>query len=329
MATPSRTEVIDNIFTTTWRDVKRKVVDQVFQITPLYDKLLRAGRIDASYDGGRYIDTPVRIAKADGNIKWFGRGDTFSVSEKEFLTQITYQMRNLGDSMVRYWLDDKQNRGKAQLLSYVNEKIDNHKTSLVDALESAAWVADGSGIGVNALTDLIATDPTTGTVAGLNRATYPWLRNRAVDGSGYTVSTDLIPGMRTMINSLSKYKSGMQRKPDMIFTTQDIYEQLEEILESMQMVCTHDSPQASLGFGDISYKKVPIYWAPECPTGRMYFLNTEHMKFIIDKTAFFEMTEWQKLPNSPDRVAQILTSCQMCFDNFQKQGVIYDIPEQS
>lgn len=326
---PSRTETIDNLFTTTWRNVKKKVVDQAYQITPLFNMLFEGGRIKEQETGGRYIDIPVRISKSDANIKWFGRGDTFSVTDNEFLTQITYEMRYLGDSMVRYWMDDQKNRGQAKLLDYVMEKIDNHKASLIDTLETSAFVSDASGIGMNSLADLVSTTPTTGTVAGLSRVTYPWLRNLAVDGSGYTVATDLIPGMRTMINNLSKYKSGTRRAPDVIITTQDIYEQLEEILESMQMVVTHDSPSASLGFGDISYKKIPIYWCPACPTGRMYILNTEHLRFTVDSFAYFDMGEWKEMINSRDRVTQILTCCQFTCDNFQKQGVIYDIPEQS
>ena len=326
MATPTRTETLDNLFTVTWRNVKKKVVDQVFKITPLFNTLLEGGRIRENYNGGRFIDVPVRIAKADQNVKWFGRGDTFGVSEKEFLTQISYEMRYLGDSLVRYWQDDKVNRGPAQLLDYVMEKIDAHKATLVDALETAAFVADPSGIGINSLGELIADDPTTGTVAGLNRATYAWLRNQTTDGSGYTVATDLIPGMRTMLNTLSSYKSGVQRKPDLIITTQTIYEALEEILESMQQVQTIDSPAASLGFGDISYKHVPITWAPACPTGKMYFLNTEHLRFTVDPTAYFDMGPWKELANSRDRVTQILTGCQLTCDNFLKQGVIFDIP---
>ena len=322
---PSRTEVIDNLFTTTWRNVKKKVIDQVFEITPLFNRLLENGRVKTSEAGGRYIDIPIRTAKADQNIKFFGKGDTFGTGEKEFLTQLSYEWRYLGDSLIRYWQDDQINRGPAKMLDYVMEKIDNHKASLVDKLEGAAFTADASGIGINSLADLIATDPTTGTVGGLSRATYSVLRNQTSDFSGKTIATDLIPEMRSMLNNLSIFKSGTQRMPDMIITTQAIYEELEDYLEGIQQIHTSKTIQASLGFGDISYKNVPIYWCPQCPAGLMYFINTEHLKFNIDNFAYFDMGPWKEFSNSRDRVTQILTTCQMTCDNFQKQGVIFDI----
>jgi len=321
----SRTEVIDNLFTTTWRNVKKEVIDQVFEITPLFNRLLENGKVKTTEAGGRFIDIPIRVDKADQNIKFFGKGDTFGTGEKEFLTQLSYEWRYLGDSLIRYWQDDQINRGPAKLLDYVTQKIDNHKSSLVDKLESAAFTADASGIGINSLASLISEDPTTGIVGSLNRATYPVLRNKTSNFSGKTIATDLIPAMRTMVNDLSKYKAGTQRMPDMIITTQAIYEELEDILEGMQQIHTSKTIQASLGFGDIAYKNIPIYWCPQCPAGLMYMINTEHLAFNIDNYAYFDMGAWKEFSNSRDRVTQILTTCQMTCDNFQKQGVIHTI----
>ena len=322
---PSRTEVIDNLFTTTWRNVKKKVIDQVFEITPLFSRLLENGRVKSTESGGRAIDVPIRVSKADQNIQFFGKGDTFGTAEKEFLTQLEFKWRYLGDSLVRYWQDDQVNRGPAKLLDYVTEKIDNHKASLIDKLEGAAFTADASGKGITSLAELISPDPTTGLVGGRDRATYAVLRNQTSSMSGKTIATDLIPQMRSMINNTSKFKAGMQRLPDMIMTTQAIYEEIEDILEGMQQIHTSKTIQASLGFGDISYKNVPIYWSPQCPTGLMYFLNTEHLRFVIDSYAYFDMGPWKEFVNSRDRVTQILTTCQLTCDNFQKQGLIHSI----
>jgi len=321
----TRTETIDNLFVTTWRNTKKKVIDQVFEITPLFNRLLENGRIRTQEQGGRYIDVKIRVAKADQNIKFFGKGDTFGTGEKQFLEELSFPWRYLGDSMIRYWEDDQKNRGSAKLLDYVEEKISNHKASLVDKLEGAAFTADASGIGINSLADLIPDDPTSGTVGGLNRATYTVLQNQYTDFSGKTIATDLIPEMRSMINNCSKYKAGTQMKPDMIITTQAIYEELEDILDGLQQIVTSKTIQASLGFGDIMYKNVPIYWCPQCPAGRMYFLNTEHLQFVIDPYAYFDMGPWKEFANSRDRVTQILTTCQLLCDNFRKQGVIHSI----
>lgn len=321
---PTRSETIDNLFTTTWRNVKSKVIDQAFAITPFFNIMLANGRIRETEVGGRYIDIPVAYDKADQNIAWLDRGDELGVAEGEFLTQLSFKMKYLGDSIVRYWVDDQQNRGKAKLQDYVNEKISNHKSSLIDTLEVASFNADPSGKGITPLTTLVAESPATGIVGGLDRATYTWLRNKSTAFSG-TIASDLIPTMRTMVNDLSKFKSGMRRSPDIIITTQSIYEEFEEIAEAMQQIVTSQTAAASLGFGDLSYKNIPIFWCPECPAGNMYFLNTEHLKFVIDSYAYFDMGPWKEKIRSRDRVTQILTCCELICDNFQKQGVIHGI----
>jgi hypothetical protein len=117
----------------------------------------------------------------------------------------------------------------------------------------------------------------------------------------------------------------MRRFPDFIITNQTIYESYETIARNLQQINANTSIQASLGFGDLSFKGVPIFWAPECPAGHMYMFNLEHWSFVVDTFAWFDMNEWSKKPNSPDRQAQILTTGNLMLDNFLKQGVIYNI----
>lgn len=324
MAPINRTETIDNMFTTTWRNVRRMLVDEVLQITPFFDTMLKNGRIRTEDVGGRFIDIPVAYDKCDQNMKFFGRGDSFGRAEREFMTQISYPMRYLGDSIMRFWEDDRKNRGPAQLLDYALQKINAHKAAMVDKLESSAFTADSSGIGFYSLPELIADDPTTGTIAEHNRATYAWMRNQTKAFTG-VIAVDLIPQMRTMWNDCSKWAGGTRRSPDVIFTTQSVYEKLEEIGESMQTIETSNSISVSLGLGEMKYKGVPVQWAPSLTAGHMYFLNTEHLEMVVDAAAYFDMGEWKELTDSRDRVTQIYTALQLVCSNFRKQGVIHSI----
>lgn len=321
----SRSEVIDNLFTTTWRNRKADVVDQIYTITPFYSMLLEKGRIRVEDTGGRFYDCPARFAKADGNLKFFDKGDTFSETDQEFLTELTYQMRYLGTNIVRFWRDDLQNRGRSKLLDYINQKLDNHKSAMIDKLETASFTADPSGKGIEDLQTLVSTTPTTGTVAGYNRATNSWIRNQARDFTALTISTDLLPEMTTIFNTQSTFKSGTRRAPDFIITTQALYEEYETLARNLHTIVANTSIQASLGFGDLSFKGVPIFWSPEAPSGNIYFLNLEHWHFVVDSFAWFDMTPWKPQTNSLDRQAQIVLTANMMLDNFQKQGVMFNV----
>lgn len=325
VAPQSRSEIIDNLFVTTWRNRKTTVIDQVYQITPFYSMLLEKGRIRVEETGGRFFDIPIRHARANSNVKFFDKGDTFAQSDDEFLTELTYQMRYLGDNIVRFWQDDLVNRGEMAMLNYVNQKIDAHKAELVDTMEVSSFVADPSGKGFNSLGELVANDPTAGTVAQYARSDNDWIQNQTLDVTGQTVSSTLLPNMTNLFNTCSKYKAGTRRAPDFILTNQDNYEDFETIARNLQQIVANTSIQASLGFGDLSFKGVPVFWAPECPANTMYMLNLEHFHFVTDSNAWFDMTEWKPRSNTSDREAQILTAGNLMVDNFKKQGVMFNI----
>ena len=290
----SRTEAIDNLFTVTWRNIKDQVVDQIFTRTPFFNMMVENGRIRQTLAGGRFIDCPIQFAKADSNAKFFRRGDTFGLVDDEFLTQASYEWRYLGTSIVRFFEDDQRNRGKSKLLDFVNAKLMNAQSTLVDILETATFVDDPSGAAFASLGTLVADDPSTGTVAAIDRANNAFWRNQFHDFTGQSVVGDLIPEMTILYNTTSRFKAGSRATPDIIVTSQESYQRYETNARALQQIVANTSVSVSLGFGDLSFKGTPLFWSPACPDGRMYFLNTEHIFFWIDEFAYFDMGPWKE-----------------------------------
>lgn len=317
---------LDNLFTTTWYDVRKDVTDQVFQKTPFFDMMLKGGKIKKKMPEGTHWEVPIRYGKMNANTKWFGRGAQFGLEEEQSLTRMVYQARNIGTSIVRYWDDDRKNRGAARLTGYLEEKMENTKTSLIEVLEQSMFSASPGALEMHSLPQLISTTPTVGSIGGFDRSANDWMTNQTYDFTGKVINTDLVPQMTHMYNLCSKWKAGTRKSPDIIITTQEVYEAYENIANALQMICAWKGEQITLGFGDISFKGVPIFWCPECPAGRMYFLNTEHLAIHVDPSAYFEMTDWKPVAgNSLDKTCQIVTVLQMTVDNFKKHGVIYNI----
>jgi hypothetical protein len=287
--------------------------------------MVEKGRIRRKLPAGNYFETPVRYGQLNQNQKWFGRADKFGRAEQQSLTRLQYEARNFGTAVVRFWDDDRKNRSQAQLVDYVEEKVNNTKDSMVAQLETDTFVQNADPKAMNALATLVSVSPLTGTVGGISRATNSWMANQACNATGKSLDTDLLNIMTTMFNTCSKYKAGTQRSPDIIVTTQTVYEKYEELCRAMQMISTSSTIQASLGFGNLMFKNVPIFFADDCPAGYMYMLNTEHLALQIDPAADFVMTEWKSDPDTLDRVAQIVVVCQFTADNFAKQGVIYNL----
>lgn len=320
-----KTVLIDNLVTTTWYNVKSQIIDQVFKITPFWDRMVEKGRIKEKVPDGTHFEYPVRYAKQDQNRKWFGRGDTFSKAEKESLTRLYFYTRNVGTNVVRFWDDDRKNNGKAKIIDYVEEIVENTKASLVDGFETDMLVQNSDALAMTAIPTLISSTPTTGTLGGLSRSANTYLQNQIKDFTGLTTGTNLLDEMTRMYNVCSEFKGGTQRTPDLILTTRKVYQDYERICRALQSIVTNKTERASLGFGDLMFKNVEMFWAPGLADGSMYFLNTESIEMPYDPNAWFEMTPWKSIPDSLDRMAQIVCVCNMICTMPQKNGVIYNI----
>ena len=319
MATPTLTETLDNLYTTTWQNMKAEVADNIFDSTPFWFWLKNKGKLE-TVSGGRFITEPLRFAKSD-NVTWIKKGGTVTLDDKEFLTIAKYDWRYLVDSVVRFGVDDQQNRGKNQIISMMNAKLENSNDTLIDTLETALF-ASQSGNAINGLQDLVDDTPATGTVGGLDASIYTWWQNKATNMTGLSFAAFGISNMRTMLNNTSNNLK--MDAIDIIVSGQTPYEYYEDEVEEQKRIVNKTLGDA--GFENIQYKGRPMVWSPACANTRMYFLSTKFLKFKYDPMLFFDMTEWKAIPNQVnDRVAQIVLAGEFLTSRRRCQGVLYNI----
>ena len=109
-------------------------------------------------------------------------------------------------------------RGKAQIINLMNTKLGAAERSLYEEFERAMF-ADGSGAKEpNGLQNIVSSSPTTGTVHGIDRASYTWWRNQQTTSTGAS-SLYLVSDMRTCLNDVLKY-SRAELRDIVIITTQ-------------------------------------------------------------------------------------------------------------
>jgi hypothetical protein len=321
MPVSSLTEALDNFYTTTWQNMKSNVADQIFDGTPFWFWLRDRGKLKIE-QGGRFLTEPLRYAKSD-RVGFIGRGGTVQLSENEFLTTAYYNWRYLVDSMVRFGVDDQQNRGRNRIISIATAKMDQSKDSLADKLESVLFAKEAdeadSFLG---LQDLVADDPTTGTVGNINAATHSWWRNQVKDMTGSSFGVNGVVEMRTMLNDCGK--NLRNATPDIIVSGQTPYEYYEDAtLEQKRIV---NQKLGDAGFENIQFKGIPMIWSPSCANTRMYFLNTNFLNFTYDPMMFFDMTEWKPIPDQVnDRAAQIILAGNLVTSRRRVHGVLFNI----
>lgn len=325
------TELLDNLYTTTWQNQKDTIADQVFDAMPFWFWLKDKGKMKTQ-EGGRFIAEPLQYDKSD-NVKWISRGGTVPLNDFQFLTSSHWDWRYLVGSIVRFGVDDQQNRGKNQIINLMTAKTENLKNALISEFETR--LAAGSGAvsagttteeaaAFDGLQTLVADNPTaSATVGGIDQsaAAYAYWRNKYQTMTGKSFATYGVSYMRTMLNNCSNNLK--MDTPDIIVSDQTSYEYYEDTV--LPHYRTQNLKLADAGFQNQQFKGIPMIWTPSM-SQRMYFLNTKFISFVYDPMMFFDMTNWKDIPNQVnDRAAQIITACTFTVSRRRCQGVIFAI----
>lgn len=323
------TQFLDNLYTTTWQNRRDGVADNVFDATPFWFWLKSKGKLN-TVSGGRFIEQNLEYAK-NSNIKWIGKGGTVVLNDYEFLTVAQYQWRYLTASIVRFGVDDQQNRGKSKVLNLMNSKMTNTENSLIEEMETRLTAGPGNTVpgepALDGLQSLVADDPTANlggagiAVGGIDstQAQFAWWRNKTDNMTGDSFATEGIPRMRTMLNNVMQNRQ--QDRTDILLSDQTTYERYEDAV--LAFYRTENRTLADAGFQNQTFKGIPMVWSPKV-SQRLYFLNTRFLEFVYDPVMYFELTEWKPIPDQVnDRAAQIITACNLVTNRRRVQGVMF------
>lgn len=324
---PSITEVLDDLYTTTWQNRRPGIADNIFAATPFWWYLKEKGKIEGTR-GGKWLEYALMYGK-NTTVQWITKGGAVQMNDFKFLTDAIYNWRYLVANVLRYGVDEQMNSGSNKIYSWVNEKLDNTELSLVDNLETA--LAGGSGAATNQIDGLQFLVPDAANVAsasfaagGIDPSVYTWWQNQAINMTGKSFSVFGIANMRHLLNLCMN--NNRMDAPDIIVSDMNSYEYYEDT--ALPQLRFEDKAMADMGFTSQSYKKIPMVWTPVI-SNRMYFLNTRFLKFTYDTAYFFDMTNWKDIPNQVnDKAAQIVTACAFQTNRRRVLGVIDGIDTQ-
>jgi len=327
----SLTEALDNLYTTTWQNMGTTVRDNIFNALPFWFWLKEKGRME-TVEGGRWLSEPLMYDKSD-NVTWIGRGGTAPMNTKQILTTAKYDWRYLVGSIVRFGVDDQQNRGRNEIINLMNTTMENTKNSLATEMEIRLFGGSGAVVAgtttetnpsFDGLQYLVPDDPTSAAnpAGGIDSSLYTWWRNQATNMTGKSFATFGISYMRTIMNNcMNNLKMDA---PDIIVSGQTPYEAYEDTILPAYRIT--NNKLGDMGFENIQFKGRPMIWSPSCANTRMYFLNTNFIKFVYDPMMMMDMTAWKDIPNQVnDRVAQIITACTFKVSRRRCQGVVFGI----
>lgn len=324
MATPTLTEYLNTLYTSTWAKRRSKDVDQIFEenrLLALYDS---KGMIKYENTDGRRVEIPLRV-KATSTSAFFGKGATFTITDYDPLTVAYDIWKNLGDQVVRYWEDDKVNGGSETAhLKLMNVKLDGTRDTLLRKLEQSLWANNG-GAGVldyNGLAFLVSATPTVSSVVhGIDGSTaidsdgnFYWQNQQKTSSGAFSVYGE--SDMTNLMNTCNRWGN-----IDVILSDQATYELGES--EALERVRVVNKEAVDLGLDHITFKGRIWIWSPLQVVGQTHMLDRRHIGFTVDPAVNMVMGPWKKIPNQyEDVVTQVVQRGQHWVDKRRCHGVL-------
>jgi len=325
------TDQYDALLTTTLRNYRKKLIDNIFETMPFMKWLMKkrgsgkdVGTFDLQ-DGGFKIVEHLMYGK-NSTFDFYSNYETLDTTPQEGLTIAEFEWRELGGTISIARAEQRKNSGEHQMINLLKAKTTQAELSIKDKVATAlfanltatpAKAIDGILLHVN-------NSPATTTTGSLAGATYAWWRNQQADCGAY--GTNLTAKMNTMINNCSKQGT----RPDAIVCTQTAFEYYDALGTTLKRV-NDERSTLDLGFEVLKYKGIDMYWDPYFATGTpvtgetMLFLNSKHMRFVTDKQTNFVTTDFVEPENQTAKVAKVLWMGNLVINNRQVHGILHGI----
>ncbi len=110
-------------------------------------------------------------------------------------------------------------------------------------------------------------------------------------------------------------------QPDLIVTTQAIYDAYETALQANKRFAGADDI-ANYGFNSLRFKNASVVVDSHCPDGQMYFLNTNYLDFKVHKGRNFAFEDFKRLEGSDNIQSRLFWMGQLVCTNPRMQGVL-------
>lgn len=226
---------------------------------------------------------------------WDGTA-TLTPSETETSTKAVYDWAySYVSEKIKYkdWLA-AATAGKHAIASLAEEKAKAIERAFGLGLEENLFHAyDGSTYTFNGIPDIVNDSDPTNQSSGLGGITVGdaswWASNKLTYNSA---NGDLRWHMQKMKRILSVPPFG---GPDLIITTGDVIDKYAgEIMDKQGILPTNKAIE--WGFKDITpFAGIPVVWSPHCPSGTMYFLNSNYLSLVIHPKDFINITPWKEV----------------------------------
>lgn len=279
MPSPNFSEIL----TTTLRNRTGKLADNVRKNNAILNRMSERGSLHTA-PGGRTIVQELEYNE-NASFQWYSGYETVNISPSDVMTAAEFDWKQASVAVTASGLEvDVQNTGDDAIINLIKSRVKNAEKTMENQIASGMY-SDGTGSGskqIGGLQLLVADDPTSGTVGGINRATWSFWRNKSYDASSDGGAAVSASNVQQYLNTIYNQCVRGNEFTDLIMADANYYGFFENSLQLIQRV-TDPSGVGKLGFVSLKYKGSDVVLdggaGGYCPANHFYGLNTSYLKF--------------------------------------------------
>ena len=317
----------NDVFTVTLESRSKALADNVSKNNALLSRLKEKGNLRPVSGGSKILE---ELEYGTGDMVWYSGYDSISYTPKQLFSAAEYALKLCAVPVAVSGEELLINSGEEQVMDLLEKRISNAEKTMCNQM-SAAIYGDGtgsSGKAIGGLALLVADDPTSGTVGGINRATTgnEFWRNQKL-GAAIT-SSNIKEKMNTVYMNCTRGTD----KPDLIVCDDSLYTTYESALTELQRFS--DPKMADAGFTSLKFKGADVIFdggqGGNCPSKHMYFLNTDYIYLRSHKDRNMKVIGGERMAVNQDALYKIIGwAGNMTMSNAAVQGVLIDTTSAS
>lgn len=314
-------ETWDALWTLTMRAHKKRITDTIFDEYPglgWFNKNALETEV-----GGKEIQEDIEYAKQ--NVEWFRRHQVLNTEFNDHVTAVFYPWRYVAVPILIAIDEENESRMAASAMKLLESRSSNAMKSIRDGVSTALFSAQ-TGLTMLGLQDIIAADPTTGSLGGLTRVGNTFWQNKyyssAVDMDSATGGIFAGPQrLNLLYNESASGNDAVQQ----VWMDETRFGDYQNIYTSANFART------TLSGGGAQAPKAPpinnakIDFDRDMPSGFIYGVNKNYVKLKIQKGLNFAKTPFRSPHNQLTKVAFIVVSLQLVTNNPRRNFVMSNV----
>lgn len=319
MAVPNLSELVVSTLT----NQSKKVADNVTKNNALLNRIAKKGNAKP-FGGGRDIQQDLAYQENSTYTRYTGF-EKINIEPSDHLSCATFGIKQAAVAVTISGLEQIQNSGKEQLIDLLESRVNNAFATLENNIDIDLH-SDGTASSnkqITGLQALVAEDPTSGTVGGINRATWAFWRNAYKDVSS-AVAT--VSNIQSYFNEMIVTTTRGVDRVNLILADNNYYMLL---LASLQASQRFESPDlAEAGFMTLKYMGADVVlgggYGGAMDANKAYFLNTKHLFWRPFKDRNFVVIGGERESVDQDAVVKLFgVAGNMTMDCAFTQGVLF------